>query len=656
MEQKIIDSLNAAKQASDSDSYTLFISTKVKEKTDQQLKYVLSPINENVFLEACAGSGKTEVVGMKTAYEISRWNKKNSGFAVLTFTNEATETIKQRVEQFSRTSSLYPHYIGTLTGFIHGLIAQKFGYRYFKHKKESIDTTYRLIDKDVDVHENHWLNNYALPIQKIIDSKKRTKLFANQVYFNPKIKDFVIRLSENAQMSLTDYYNSDKVQEFVLEIRKEKQKDWLFQLEYFYEGVKKVKSQFLFDGFANFEDMNYIAYRILDKSPEIAKLIARKYPVVFIDECQDLSWIEINILDKIRLGGSTLHFIGDLNQAIYDFKNADPEYTKDYVSRFEHYKLTDNFRSCRPIVETASRILDKNLKINGSLENKLGDECVCYFEYQELGLLRKQYSEYLESLNIPYNKAAILVRQQNLKWELEATNSESRHLLLDAIQLWGDNTPTSHLVALELAGKYLQKFFGGARTKKNYYCPNGIDSVYRWRVFIKDFLEKCCELPQLMNVENRQYKDWYKEYNKISSDIFMDAYKSLKSYDSEHRDFTNISLYRTPSGTSKDTISRSFSKIEENLPSVYTIHSVKGKDFHSVMVVSSLHNGSGYWKQWIEKDGEPKRIGYVANTRPKYSLVWAIPVLKNEEDRTNIESYGFKRIDIVKKCGNNQSM
>nr|WP_281278205.1 hypothetical protein [Paenibacillus anaericanus] len=76
------------------------------------------------------------------------------------------------------------------------------------------------------------------------------------------------------------------------------------------------------------------------------------------------------------------------------------------------------------------------------------------------------------------------------------------------------------------------------------------------------------------------------------------------------------------------------------------MHSVKGKDFEGVMVVSSQRNtGSGHWKQWIESDGEAKRIGYVASTRAKYSLIWAVPTLKKGE-KIIIESYGFKAIEI----------
>lgn len=157
MEQEIIHTLSLNKEAVN--SYLSLIDSKVREKTEQQLKYVLSSAKKNIFLEACAGSGKTEVVGMKAAFEIRKWRSTNSGIAVLTFTNDATDTIKERVKIFSGLTSLYPHYIGTLSGFIHGFIAQSYGYKFSKHKNREGDTSYRLIDKSLVVYDNHWLKN-----------------------------------------------------------------------------------------------------------------------------------------------------------------------------------------------------------------------------------------------------------------------------------------------------------------------------------------------------------------------------------------------------------------------------------------------------------------------------------------------------------------
>ena len=55
--------------------------------SDRQIEYVLSSIKTDVYLNACPGSGKTEVVGIKCAYEMNLWSQRFSGIAILTFTN-----------------------------------------------------------------------------------------------------------------------------------------------------------------------------------------------------------------------------------------------------------------------------------------------------------------------------------------------------------------------------------------------------------------------------------------------------------------------------------------------------------------------------------------------------------------------------------------
>lgn len=83
-----------------------FHTCRIREKTDEQLDYVLSSNNKCTYLEACAGSGKTEALGMKAAYEIRNWEDDKIGIAVLTFTNEAAATIIDRVSLLSASAHL----------------------------------------------------------------------------------------------------------------------------------------------------------------------------------------------------------------------------------------------------------------------------------------------------------------------------------------------------------------------------------------------------------------------------------------------------------------------------------------------------------------------------------------------------------------------
>lgn len=377
---------------------------------------------------------------------------------------------------------------------------------------------------------------------------------------------------------------------FKINYREKTGNNALLSYDYIKKEIVVAKKMFLEDGFANFEDINNIAYGVLKKDANIASLIAKRFPVVVIDECQDLSWIEINILDHLNKSGSCLHFVGDINQSIYEFKNASPEVTKNYLSKFKKYLLTDNFRSCHSIVALANKMLGITLPIRGLAADKLGDKSVCYLEYHDLKLLNQQYIDFLNEVGISYDKSAILVRPQSLKQDLETSSKESKHLILDAIQMWLENTPKSRMIALERAGKQMHRWFGGAKGKSNYYCPVAIDSVFKWRIFIKDFLEGCIAVPDLVNFSEINYSTWYKFFNNYVVDILQEAYQGLISSNNEKRDFKNLPKIITPKGTANDSIVIYKTKDPLNLVSINTIHSAKGKDFESVMVVSSPHN------------------------------------------------------------------
>ncbi|HBJ01324.1 MAG TPA: hypothetical protein DDY89_11720, partial [Lysinibacillus sp.] len=122
----------------------------------------------------------------------------------------------------------------------------------------------------------------------------------------------------------------------------------------------------------------------------------------------------------------------------------------------------------------------------------------------------------------------------------------------------------------------------------NYNCPSSIDSVYRWRIFIKDFLDGCSAVSDLVRFDGINYSTWYKNFNNNFLSIVQEAYQNLAICDSEKRGFSEISKMISPRGTAKQDITVYNMPDKINLVSVNTIHSVKGQAFDSVMVVSSL--------------------------------------------------------------------
>jgi DNA helicase-2/ATP-dependent DNA helicase PcrA len=78
---------------------------------------------------------------------------------------------------------------------------------------------------------------------------------------------------------------------------------------------------------------------------------------------------------------------------------------------------------------------------------------------------------------------------------------------------------------------------------------------------------------------------------------------------------------------------------------ITTIHQVKGETLEAVLVVSAPTQKSkgGYWRQWLDKtsgDGEHARFAYVASSRPRRLLAWAIPQ-QDEHLSADLAQIGF---------------
>lgn len=76
----------------------------------------------------------------------------------------------------------------------------------------------------------------------------------------------------------------------------------------------------------------------------------RRMKHLFVDEAQDLNQIQYDIITLLRRKlGVVVHFVGDLNQNIYQFRGSSDKYLMD--SNFETFKLTTNYRSAPEIIE-----------------------------------------------------------------------------------------------------------------------------------------------------------------------------------------------------------------------------------------------------------------------------------------------------------------
>ena len=112
----------------------------------------------------------------------------------------------------------------------------------------------------------------------------------------------------------------------------------------------------------DFNDLEHFALRILRSEPA-GSSVRRRYREVFVDECQDVSRVQDEIIQRLYSPEGHLFMVGDVKQSIYRFRLADPglflsrarEYEKE-DSDGQRLELQTNFRSRPEILETANTV------------------------------------------------------------------------------------------------------------------------------------------------------------------------------------------------------------------------------------------------------------------------------------------------------------
>jgi len=106
----------------------------------------------------------------------------------------------------------------------------------------------------------------------------------------------------------------------------------------------------------------YWAHRTLMENPRLTEALARRYPIILVDEAQDIGSTQEAIFNLLIDAGSQLSLIGDVNQGIFEFAGATGEFLSRYGERagVASRGLTVNFRSVPRIVTVANQLTGRN--------------------------------------------------------------------------------------------------------------------------------------------------------------------------------------------------------------------------------------------------------------------------------------------------------
>jgi DNA helicase-2/ATP-dependent DNA helicase PcrA len=232
-------------------------------------------------INAAPGSGKTTILAAKLLMLARKWPEDRAGICVISHTNVARDQIQHRLASNADGSRLlsYPHFIGTIHAFVNQFLALPF---------------VRSSGLEVDVIDNDAFEKKALIMAR------RNGVLRTWMDNNEGVADLIATLVfRGAALELAS-------EKGALPSPNSKSYPLL-------EGIKsELKSQGIF----RYADMFAFAECLLSDFPHVKRLISKRFPLVFIDEMQDTSWPQEDLLGRVFDETVTVQRFGDVNQRI----------------------------------------------------------------------------------------------------------------------------------------------------------------------------------------------------------------------------------------------------------------------------------------------------------------------------------------------------
>jgi len=116
-------------------------------------------------------------------------------------------------------------------------------------------------------------------------------------------------------------------------------------------------------GAMDFDDLLYQTNVLLRDFPDVLHYYQQKFKYILVDEYQDTNYAQYLIVKKLAAVYENICVVGDDAQSIYSFRGANIQnilnFRKDYPD-FKLFKLEQNYRSTKNIVEAANSIIARN--------------------------------------------------------------------------------------------------------------------------------------------------------------------------------------------------------------------------------------------------------------------------------------------------------
>jgi len=279
---------------------------------------------------AGAGSGKTRVLTYRIAYMMSK-GVDPFNILALTFTNKAAREMKKRISQIVGSTESKSLWMGTF----HSIFAKMLRFEADKLGYPSNFTIYDTQDS-----------------QRLISAIIKEMGLDKDIY---KYKQVYSRISsyKNSLITVKAYFQNPELKEADAMSKKPRLGDI----------YKNYVDRCFKAGAMDFDDLLLKTNELLNRFPEVLQKYQNRFRYILVDEYQDTNHSQYLIIKELSDKFQNICVVGDDAQSIYAFRGANINnilnFQKDY-DNVQMYRLEQNYRSTRNIVNAANSIIEKN--------------------------------------------------------------------------------------------------------------------------------------------------------------------------------------------------------------------------------------------------------------------------------------------------------
>ena len=296
----------------------------IENLNKEQKEAVLSTEGPNLIV-AGAGSGKTRVLTTRLIYIISEKKAWPNQILCVTFTNKAAKEMQNRVMQYVKGSSNAVPWLGTF---------HSISVKFLRRHAEALG----------------YKSNFT-----ILDTEDQKKLIRNIVKgedldakkFSPQLIMYHIDQWKNKGLlpNNVKIEKSGSIIKSILKVYK------IYQ--------NKTKDLNAFD----FGDLILFCVKLFEEHKDIREIYQKNFKYVLVDEFQDTNFIQNKWLNLLVNENENICCVGDDDQSIYSWRGAEIKNFLTFDKIYKNckvFKLEQNYRSTKNILDTASNLISNN--------------------------------------------------------------------------------------------------------------------------------------------------------------------------------------------------------------------------------------------------------------------------------------------------------